>query len=70
MWKLNQYRQRSRLRFMFYPFEVAYPTSGLHYRLNDSRLAELSLAPLPKEWNVAQAIAATPDAVWAESLSN
>ncbi|MGO7358874.1 PD-(D/E)XK nuclease family protein [Rhizobium ruizarguesonis] len=55
---------------MFYPFEVADPTSGLHYRLNDSRLAELSLAPLPKEWNVAQAIAATPDPVWAESLSN
>jgi ATP-dependent helicase/nuclease subunit B len=55
---------------MFYPFQAIDPTSGLHYRLNDGRLAELSLAPLPSEWNAGQVIAAVADPLWAESLSN
>lgn len=32
---------------MFYPFEDADPSSGLRYRLNADRLAELSLARRP-----------------------
>ncbi|HEY1856079.1 hypothetical protein [Acidocella sp.] len=55
---------------MFYPFLVADPHSGLHYRLNDTRLAELSLASRPLEWAPGRTIAAAPDPVWAESLTN
>ena len=55
---------------MFYPFLVADPFSGLRYRLNDARLAELSLAPVAPLWNPAAVIRATPDPVWAESLAN
>lgn len=55
---------------MFFPFLVADPHSGLHYRLSDTRLAELSLAPRAPEWAVGRTIAAAPDPVWAESLVN
>ena len=55
---------------MFYPFKVSDPLSGLQYRLNDTRLAELSLAPLPKVWAPHPIIKAAPDPVWAESLAN
>lgn len=55
---------------MFYPFEVADLTSGLHYVPSDTRLAELSLCPLPRAWSPGQNISASPNAVWAESLRN
>lgn len=55
---------------MHYPFLVADPHTGLHYRLSDARLAELSLAPRPVEWAPARVIAAMPDPVWADSLAN
>ena len=55
---------------MFYPFLVCDPHSGLHYRLNATRLAEFSLAPLPLDWVPGRVIADTPDEVWAESLAN
>ncbi|KGJ02076.1 hypothetical protein SAMN04487972_1432 [Paracoccus halophilus] len=55
---------------MHYPFLIADPHSGLHYRLTDTRLAELSLAPRPSEWAPGREIAAPPDPVWAESLAN
>ena len=55
---------------MFYPFLVADPRSGLHYRLNDVTLAALSLAPVPLEWAPGRAIADAPDPVWRDSLSN
>lgn len=55
---------------MFYPFLVTDPYSGLHYRLNDSRLAELSLCPQPSEWAPSRAISSAPDPVWAESYFN
>ena len=55
---------------MFTPFLVADPVSGLHYRLTDTRLAELSLAPLALEWLPGRAIASEPDPVWAGSLGN
>ena len=35
---------------MFYPFLVVDPRSGLQYRLTDTGLAELSLAPKAPEW--------------------
>lgn len=55
---------------MFYPFDVADPSSGLHYRLSDTRLAELSLAPIPEDFLVGKAIAASPDLVWSDSFEN
>ncbi|MDF3608371.1 hypothetical protein PE067_20815 [Paracoccus sp. DMF-8] len=55
---------------MHYPFLTADPHSGLHYRLTDTRLAELSLAPRPSEWAPGRVIAASPDPVWAESTAN
>lgn len=55
---------------MFYPFKVSDPFSGLQYRLNDIRLAELSLAPRPKVWAPHPIIKAAPDPVWAESFAN
>lgn len=55
---------------MHTPFLVADPHSGLHYRLTDTRLAELTLAPKPAEWVPGRGIVAAPDPVWAESLAN
>jgi hypothetical protein len=55
---------------MFYPFLVADPRSGLHYRLSDTSLAELSLAPKAPEWAPGRAIAEDPHPVWRESLAN
>ncbi|NHO34300.1 PD-(D/E)XK nuclease family protein [Acetobacter fallax] len=55
---------------MFFSFQVADPYSGLQYRLNDVRLAELSLAPIPPEWNPGSVIMETPDPTWANSLAN
>jgi hypothetical protein len=55
---------------MFYPFLVADPHSGLHYRLTDTGLAELSLAPKAPEWAPGRAIVEDPDPVWRDSLSN
>lgn len=55
---------------MFYPFLVADPRSGLQYRLSDTGLAELSLAPKAPEWALGRAIADAPDPVWQESLAN
>lgn len=55
---------------MFYPFLVADVVSGVHDRLNDTRLAELTLAPRPEPWLPGAAIYPAPDPVWAESLAN
>lgn len=55
---------------MFYPFLVADPRSGLHYRLTDTTIAELSLAPKAAEWAPGRAIAESPDPVWRDSLGN
>ena len=55
---------------MFYPFLVADPRSGLHYRLTDTALAELSLAPEAPEWAPGRAIVDAPDPVWRDSLAN
>lgn len=55
---------------MHYPFLVADPRSGLQYRLTDTALAELSLAPKASEWMPGRAIANTSDPVWADSLAN
>ena len=55
---------------MHYPFLVTDPRSGLQYRLTDTGLAELSLAPISAEWAPGRAIAEAPDPVWAESLAN
>ena len=55
---------------MHYPFLVADHFSGLHYRLTDTRLAELSLAPKATEWWPGRAIAEGVEAVWAESFAN
>lgn len=55
---------------MFYPFLVADPRSGLHYRLTDTGLAELSLAPKAPDWAPGRAIAENPHPVWRESLVN
>ena len=48
---------------MFYPFLVTDPRSGLHYRLTDTVLAELSLAPKAPEWVPGRTIVETPDAI-------
>lgn len=55
---------------MFYPFVVADPRTGLHYRLTDVSLAELSLAPKAPEWVPGRTIVEAPDAVWRDSLAN
>lgn len=55
---------------MFYPFLVADPSSGLHYRLTDVALAELSLAPIASEWAPGRAILEDPHPVWRDSLAN
>lgn len=55
---------------MFYPFLVTDPRSGLQYRLNDTTLAELSLAPIAPDWAPGRAISEVPNPVWAESLAN
>lgn len=55
---------------MHYPFLVIDPRSGLQYRLTDTGLAELSLAPIPPEWSPGRAISEVPDPVWADSLAN
>ncbi len=55
---------------MHYSFLVADSRSGLHYRLTDTHLAELSLAPIALEWSPGRAISEAPDPVWAESLAN
>lgn len=55
---------------MFYPFLVADPRSGLQYRLTDTALAELSLAPKAPEWVPGRTIVEAPDAVWCDSLAN
>lgn len=47
---------------MHFPFLVADPHSGLHYRLSDT--------PLAPEWATGRMIAQTPDPIWAESLAN
>ena len=41
---------------MHYPFLVTDPRSGLQYRLTDTGLAELSLAPISAEWAPGRAI--------------
>ena len=55
---------------MFYPFLVVDPRSGLQYRLTDTGLAELSLAPKATEWAPGRAILENPDPVWRDSLAN
>ena len=55
---------------MFYPFLVVDPRSGLHYRLTDTGLAELSLAPVAPEWAPGRAIVDSPDPVWKDSVAN
>ena len=55
---------------MFYPFLVVDPRSGLHYRLTDTGLAELSLAPVAPEWAPGRAIVEDPDPVWRKGLAN
>ncbi|WBU54429.1 PD-(D/E)XK nuclease family protein [Paracoccus sp. SCSIO 75233] len=56
---------------MFYPFLVTDPLSKLNYRLSDTVLAELSLAPRPVEWMPGRVIASNLEhAVWGESLVN
>ncbi|MEP2150578.1 MAG: PD-(D/E)XK nuclease family protein [Roseobacter sp.] len=55
---------------MFYPFEVADVRSHVQYRLTDTRLAELSLAPRPDVMAIGKTIAAYKEPVWAESFVN
>jgi len=55
---------------MFYPFSVADPRSGLHYRLTDTGLAELSLAPQAPEWAPRRVIVEDPNPVWRDSMAN
>ena len=54
---------------MLYPFLVADSRSHTKYRLSDSILAKLSLAPVPPEWNPEQVMLDDPDPVWAESIA-
>ncbi len=54
---------------MHYPFLVTDPRSGLQYRLTDTGLAELSLAPISAAWAPGRAIAeanAVSDRAFAE----
>lgn len=55
---------------MHYPFLVADPRSGLHYRLTDTGLAELSVAPKAPDWFPGRVIANHSDPVWCDSLAN
>ena len=55
---------------MFFPFEVADPFSGVRYRLNSTRLAELSLAPRQVDWDPGRVMRDQSDPVWSRSLSN
>ncbi|MGP4802157.1 PD-(D/E)XK nuclease family protein [Agrobacterium cavarae] len=55
---------------MHYPFLVADPRSGLHYRLTDTGLAELSVAPKEPDWIPGRVIANHSDPVWSDSLAN
>jgi ATP-dependent helicase/nuclease subunit B len=55
---------------MHYPFLVADPQSGLHYRLTDTRLAELSLSPMAEGWIPGRMMAEVADPVWAASFAN
>ena len=55
---------------MFYPFLVADLRSGLQYRLTDTSLAELSLAPIASGWSPGSAIIDDPDPVWKDSVAN
>lgn len=55
---------------MFYPFLVADLRSGLQYRLIDTSLAELSLAPIASGWSPGSAIIDDPDPVWKDSVAN
>lgn len=55
---------------MFYPFLVADPRSGLHYRPNDTSLADVSLAPRSAAWQLGREVVGSPDPVWAESAAN
>ena len=55
---------------MFYPFLVADPRTGRQFRLTDTDLAELSLAPVSTDWAPGKAIADAPDPVWRESVAN
>ena len=55
---------------MFYPFLVADLRTGRQFRLTDTDLAELSLAPVSTDWAPGKAIADAPDPVWRESVAN
>ncbi|MDA9954063.1 PD-(D/E)XK nuclease family protein [Planktomarina sp.] len=55
---------------MFYPFDVSDIHSDVHYQLNATRLAELSLAPIETDFLLGKTLAASPDPVWAGSLEN
>ena len=55
---------------MFYPFLVADPRTGRQFRLTDTDLAELSLAPVSTDWAPRKAIVDAPDPVWRESVAN
>ena len=55
---------------MFYPFLVADKRTGRQFRLTDTDLAELSLAPVSTDWAPGKAIADAPDPVWRESVAN
>jgi ATP-dependent helicase/nuclease subunit B len=55
---------------MHYPFLVMNPHSGLHYRLTDVGLAELSLAPSATQWAPGRVIGDVPDPVWKDSLGD
>ena len=53
---------------MFFPFFVADPVSGAQYRLNDTRLSELSLSPRFDEWMPGRVMSENPDPIWRESF--
>lgn len=55
---------------MFYPFKVSDHSSVLQYRVNETRLANLLLAPVPKVRAPVAVIKVTPNLAWAERLAN
>lgn len=55
---------------MHLPFLVADVFTEVQYRPTVTRLAELSLAPLPNSWELAKIIHGYDEPVWATSLSN
>jgi len=55
---------------MHLPFLIADVFTGVQYRPTVTRLAELSLAPLPTSWEIAKAIHEYDEPVWAMSLAN